>query len=83
MGYRGLLLNDPYKRDRIDGVCMWITFYFVSLLFFVFWFYGGYMNQGIFWGGDLKMGATRVLRGIKGLRKGRFKQPINTYPRSS
>jgi hypothetical protein len=19
MGYRGLLLNDPYKRDRIDG----------------------------------------------------------------
>jgi hypothetical protein len=21
MGYRGLLLNDPYKRDRIDG-CM-------------------------------------------------------------
>jgi hypothetical protein len=36
MGYRGLLLNDPYKRDRIDGVlvddvvnnvflCLWLT----------------------------------------------------------
>jgi hypothetical protein len=25
MGCKGLLLNDPYKRDRIDGVCMWIS----------------------------------------------------------
>jgi hypothetical protein len=28
MGYRGLLLNDPYKRDRIDG-CMLDIFRFV------------------------------------------------------
>jgi hypothetical protein len=34
MGYRGLLLNDPYKRDRIDG-CMLDIFrlvYFVVYL---------------------------------------------------
>jgi hypothetical protein len=32
-GHIGLLLNDPYKRDRIDGVCMWIRFsFFVSLI---------------------------------------------------
>jgi hypothetical protein len=24
-------LNDPYKRDRIDGVCMWICLFFVFL----------------------------------------------------
>jgi hypothetical protein len=32
MGYRGLLLNDPYKRDRIDG-CMLDIFRFVFLVF--------------------------------------------------
>jgi hypothetical protein len=32
MGYRGLLLNDPYKRDRIDG-CMLDKFLSFVLLF--------------------------------------------------
>jgi hypothetical protein len=33
MGYRGLLLNDPYKIDRMMGcVCGYISF-----LFFVFY----------------------------------------------
>jgi hypothetical protein len=32
MGYIGLLLNAPYKRDRIDGVCMWMMIVFVFLL---------------------------------------------------
>jgi hypothetical protein len=27
MGYMGLLLNDPYKRDRIDG---WLLDIFLS-----------------------------------------------------
>jgi hypothetical protein len=31
MGYRGLLLNDPYKRDRIDG-CMLDIFRSFDLL---------------------------------------------------
>jgi hypothetical protein len=31
MGYIGLLLNDPYKRDRIDG-CMLDVFRLCSLL---------------------------------------------------
>jgi hypothetical protein len=30
MGYIGLLLNDPYKRDRIDG-CMLDIFRFRSV----------------------------------------------------
>jgi hypothetical protein len=35
MGYIGLLLNDPYKIDRM-GVCMWIRFvYFFLFLFFI------------------------------------------------
>jgi hypothetical protein len=33
MGYIGLLLNDPYKRDRIDG---WLLDIFLSL-FLVFY----------------------------------------------
>jgi hypothetical protein len=39
MGYIGLLLNDPYKRDRIDG-CMLDIFRlicFFSLLFTMCW----------------------------------------------
>jgi hypothetical protein len=28
MGYRGLLLNDPYKRDRMMGcVCGYLSFF--------------------------------------------------------
>jgi hypothetical protein len=30
MGYIGLLLNDPYKRDRIDG---WMLDIFLFLFF--------------------------------------------------
>jgi hypothetical protein len=34
MGYIGLLLNDPYKRDRIDG---WLLDIFLFLsLFYIF-----------------------------------------------
>jgi hypothetical protein len=32
MGYRGLLLNDPYKRDRIDGCMLDIFLFFFFLL---------------------------------------------------
>jgi hypothetical protein len=32
MGYIGLLLNDPYKRDRIDG-CMLDIFLFLLFVF--------------------------------------------------
>jgi hypothetical protein len=31
MGYRGLLLNDPYKRDRIDGCMLDIVRRFVEV----------------------------------------------------
>jgi hypothetical protein len=34
MGYRGLLLNDPYKRDRIDG-CMLDIVLFLSFVLFL------------------------------------------------
>jgi hypothetical protein len=40
MGYRGLLLNDPYKRDRIDGCMLDIVRYFVFCCFFCM-LYGG------------------------------------------
>jgi hypothetical protein len=43
MGYIGLLLNDPYKIDRM-GVCMWISF-FTVLLYLFCCFVFGYMNQ--------------------------------------
>jgi hypothetical protein len=38
MGYRGLLLNDPYKIDRMMGcVCGYISFFsvFVHFLYIV------------------------------------------------
>jgi hypothetical protein len=35
MGYIGLLLNDPYKRDRIDG-CMLDIFRFLLFFFDLF-----------------------------------------------
>jgi hypothetical protein len=36
MGYRGLLLNDPYKRDRIDGCMLDIFRVFLQFGCFLF-----------------------------------------------
>jgi hypothetical protein len=56
-------LNDPYKRDRIDG-CMLDIFRYLSFWrFFSFHFCLGYKNQRIHRGvKGLKMGVIRVLR---------------------
>jgi hypothetical protein len=35
MGYRGLLLNDPYKIDRMVGDCLIYFFSYYVLLFSV------------------------------------------------
>jgi hypothetical protein len=43
MGYRGLLLNDPYKRDRMGCVCGYsscVYFLPIGLTLEI-----GYMNQ--------------------------------------
>jgi hypothetical protein len=40
MGYRGLLLNDPYKIDRMMG-CVCGLDSFLVFLFFVCSLYGG------------------------------------------
>jgi hypothetical protein len=48
MGYRGLLLNDPYKRDRIDG-CMLDIFRFFRIVCYCSLSYWGYENQGGIW----------------------------------
>jgi hypothetical protein len=60
MGYIGLLLNDPYKIDRMMGVCL---IYFVFGFLLPEWFFPGYMNQGYFWKRGLKISVTRVLGG--------------------
>jgi hypothetical protein len=44
MGYRGLLLNDPYKRDRIDGCMLDIFRFSVGFLEFLTLLMG-YTNQ--------------------------------------
>jgi hypothetical protein len=36
MGYRGLLLNDPYKRDRIDGCMLDIVRFLSNYSLFLF-----------------------------------------------
>jgi hypothetical protein len=45
MGYRGLLLNDPYKIDRM-GVCMWICLFLIFLLVYFFDLIGLYKPDG-------------------------------------
>jgi hypothetical protein len=60
MGYRGLLLNDPYKRDRIDGWLLDI-FLLCTLFFFVCFFLLAILTWG-FWGIEiLEIWRTRVL----------------------
>jgi hypothetical protein len=39
MGYIGLLLNDPYKIDRMMGVCL--IYFLFSFLFCVFMLLAG------------------------------------------
>jgi hypothetical protein len=59
MGYIGLLLNDPYKRDRIDG-CMLDIVRFWFLAFFFLALVLASRTNGIFKIEDFKMGATKV-----------------------
>jgi hypothetical protein len=50
MGYIGLLLNAPYKIDRMMGCVCGYSSLVVSLSLFSCYSYPGYMNQGVFLG---------------------------------
>jgi hypothetical protein len=58
MGYIGLLLNDPYKRDRIDGwlLDIFLSYLHVSNLFCFFW---AMITRGVKCGKRPKRWVTR------------------------
>jgi hypothetical protein len=63
MGYRGLLLNDPYKIDRMMGcVCGFLSY--LTRFSVCFIFQVGYINQRIKWDVSPKIGITIVLEGM-------------------
>jgi hypothetical protein len=62
MGYRGLLLNDPYKIDRMGCVCGLDSF-LCSFLLFVLYIPGLYEPGGKMGDKALK-GSNRVFRSI-------------------
>jgi hypothetical protein len=64
MGYIGLLLNAPYKIDRMMGDCLIYFAFCISVCFL--YLYVGYMNERIFWGVEAK---KRYSQGL-GFRKG-------------